>query len=608
MIAKNTFKLHWIFKIILLFCFILGKIYAQELHLNTREEKPYSIAERDNLFLQALSVLPESKIPFQYRSSIPEPTPLNCATMILAEVRQNFDLFSVEQKEVLNNLFDRPDLPLNFVSSARRFKIHYTETGLDAVPLDDLNNNGIPDFVEEVAQAFENSFQIEVGALGYRKPPDDAEVDEPEYYDVYITNLGYQFYGFTQGETNPPETPQNDLRSYIVIDNDFNNGHFTTGISGAQVTAAHEYYHAIQFGYRIFLNDNERFYYEFCSVWMEDVVYDEINDYYQYLPIFFRHTEIPFNKFDHLGHYLGEALWNHFLVKKYQENDKGFSIIRRTWELIQSDELALVAIDKALTETGSSFKNDFAEFSRWNYFTGMRADSINFYDESRVYPEIKLNSDFTISSDTTVVDSSLSLTHKYFKFTTLISGNFFISGDLEEPENWRFAAITVPTGSAPNFHIFNLLAGQNLGFLPSLSEIVLIPINLQIFDGENLPQLSSAYLSFNFEVKQGSLEFPVAQGIFQIYPNPFVIGQHNRIFFDYVPFEGAELEVRIFSSDGRIEKTAKFQEGSSFIGQASYSWNGRNENNELVPSGIYVVQLKQGAFVDIKKFAVIRLK
>lgn len=596
MFAKSTFKLLWVLIFLLLFSIRLGQIKAEESPFSRQKQKHYSIEERNDLFLQALTVLPDNKIPIEYRSAIPAPSPIKCATMILGEVRQNFDIFSFEQKQILNKLLQRPVLPLSMISPSGRFKIHYTDIGSDAVPIEDLNNNGIPDFVEEVTQAFENSYQVEVNQLSYQEPPDDAGVDGAEY-DVYIENLGSNFYGFTQPESDPPETHQNDRRSYIVIDNDFSL-HFTRGVPAAKVTAAHEYLHAIQFGYRNFsLVNDERYYYEFCSVWMEDVVYDDVNDYYQYLPTFFRRTNIPFNTFDHFGHYLGQALWNHFLVKKYDD----FSVIRRTWEIMQDDKPVLDAIDLSLKEKGSSFINDFSEFAVWNYFTGIRADPINFYDESTAYPEILLQGEFMITSDTTLVDSSLSLTHKYYKFTTQTSGVFEISGNLEDPEDWRFAAIISRPGSGNTFRLFNLLDGQNLGFSPNFTEIVVIPINLQILEEEDLTLLNSTYRSFTFDIKKVPF-----QGITQIFPNPFIIERHERINIEFVPADTEVLEVRILTAGGRVVKTATLNNGLSSLTPSSFIWDGTDDNNELVASGIYLVQLKKDNFLDIRKFAVIR--
>ncbi|MFQ5752429.1 MAG: MXAN_6640 family putative metalloprotease, partial [bacterium] len=313
-------------KLILIVPLICGCIfvtaYAQETPIQKQQVKELSTAERDNLFLQALSVLPEHRIPVEYRAIIRPVATIKCATMLVAEVQQKYDLFTPEQQSVLRKLLSRPDLPLNYVSASKRFKIHYAVSGPDSVSADDLNNNQIPDYVEETALAFENTYRVEIEDLGYLAPPDDVGEDGPEF-DIYIAALRSGVYGLTTRETN---------FSFIQIDNDFNNGQLTHGIAGAKVTAAHEYFHAVQFGYRNFLTNDEKFYFELCSTWIEDVVFDEINDYYFFLRPFFIYTDTSFNMFDTRGHYYGEAIWNHFLVKRLQD----INVVRRTWEIMRS--------------------------------------------------------------------------------------------------------------------------------------------------------------------------------------------------------------------------------------------------------------------------------
>ena len=596
-IVMDDYKLWFVFLFVsnLLFFGTFRKSVAQEAGYGSKKISQYSIAERDSLFLLALSVLPDHNIPIEYRFQIPEYPPIRCATMILAEVRQNLDIFSAEQKAVLNKLLQRPGpdvLPLTFISSSGRFKIHYTDTSTNAVPIADINNNSVPDFVDEVASAFEKSYQIQIDVLEYQEPPDDNGVDGEEY-DIYILDVGAgSLYGETVSELDVPETPQDDFTSFIRIDNDYTQ-HFTRGVPGAQVTAAHEYFHAIQFGYRSFLNNDEKFYYELCSVWMEDVIYDDINDYYQYLPTFFRRTQTPFNEFDVFGHYLGEALWNHFLVKTYDDS----SMIRLSWEFMKDGSTAMEAIDQSLREIGGSFDQDFVDFARWNYFTGSRADSINFHDESGAYPEIRINEEREINSNISIDDSSKSLTHKYFKITTLLSSEYSISGSVEEPSNWMFGALTTTPSSEQKFHVFRPFIGQNLGFLPSLSEIVVIPVNLKILNDNNI---NSTVLSFNFTIEPRQLDIPVEKGITEIYPNPFKTARHPEVSFIFFGTENEDIEVRIFSADGRVIKT------DNLTDKNFYSWDGKSDKGEIVSSGIYLIQVKQGNFRDIKKFAVIR--
>lgn len=561
---------------------------------------PSSEQARDLLFQQALSIFPEHNLPASYRSLVRDVPPPKCGTLILEQVRQNFDIFSDGQQALLRRLLVRPDLPLSVVSASRRFRFHYADSGIDAIPLDDLDSNGAPDYLEEVEKAFEKSYDYQVVQLGYLPPPDDGGADGPEF-DVYIHNLS-GVYGLTTTDGGVPGTTQDDRRTYVEIDNDFLNDYFTPGVPGARVTAAHEYFHAVQFAYRTIQNSNELFYYELCSVWMEDVVYDEINDYYQYLPSFFRRPDISFNRFDPFLHYLGEALWNHFLVKKFND----LNLVRRSWELMRNDVLAIDAVNQSLDEQGSTLTDAFAEFAVWNYFTGGRADPVAFYDESDQYPEVRFKGDFTISADTTISDSSLSLSHKYYKFTTFSAGGYFLTGNVAAGGNWKFAAIVKRPGEAASFQIFDLTDGLNLKFLPQFTDIVVIPINVQVLDGPDLNRLTSTYSTFTFNLIRVPVDQTDEQGIIDIYPNPFIISKHNRINFEFFPKGTQDLEVRILTSGGRIIRTEALTNGSGLLSISSFIWDGTDDRNEPVSSGIYIIQLKQAGFTDVKKFAVVR--
>ena len=144
----------------------------------------------------------------------------------------------------------------------------------NAPPLTDTDNNGIPDWIETIANTFEAVYAREVSLMGYRQPPNMP-------YDVYLqqlANLGE--FGYTQSDILSGQS----ATSYIVIDNDFADSvyHPYDGITGLKITAAHEFHHAIQYGYNYYF---DVWYAEATSTWMEDEVYDSGNQLYDYLPL-----------------------------------------------------------------------------------------------------------------------------------------------------------------------------------------------------------------------------------------------------------------------------------------------------------------------------------
>ena len=67
-----------------------------------------------------------------------------------------------------------------------------------------------------------------------------------------------------------------------MLDNDYAADEFPTNtpIENLQVTIAHEYFHAVQFGYDI---AEDPWFLEATAAWVEDIMYDRVDDNLQYL-------------------------------------------------------------------------------------------------------------------------------------------------------------------------------------------------------------------------------------------------------------------------------------------------------------------------------------
>ena len=65
-----------------------------------------------------------------------------------------------------------------------------------------------------------------------------------------------------------------------MLDNDYARQYGTAPIDALRVTAAHEFFHAIQFAYDV---GEDLWFMEGSATWVEDEVYDAINDNYQFL-------------------------------------------------------------------------------------------------------------------------------------------------------------------------------------------------------------------------------------------------------------------------------------------------------------------------------------
>lgn len=210
---------------------------------------------------------------------------------------------------------------LDYIYDEGIFRFHYTLTGTHAV--------SSSDYVVQMANVFNHVYDTEVNTMGYIRPPSDGwlpgsyDNGGSEGYDVYIRELATGYYGYVQSEYYSQNTGNNEnspnvqeinaFTSYMAMRNNYN-GFPNTELESIQVTAAHEFFHAIQYGYDGW---EKPWLLEATAVWMEDELYDNINDCYQYLVSWFNIPEESLDKtggthwygsyiyFEHIGEHLG---------------------------------------------------------------------------------------------------------------------------------------------------------------------------------------------------------------------------------------------------------------------------------------------------------------
>jgi hypothetical protein len=242
------------------------------------------------------------------------------------------------------------------------FCVHYVTTTPDAPPLADGQPNGVPDYVEAVAAALEDSYAIENGTLGWEAPLSDASVDGDARTDAYLARLGSGLYGYAAPD--PGQGFQHQRHGYLVLDDDY--ASFVTpelsAVEAMQVTAAHEYNHVLQFAYDMGYEDWAK---ESAATWAEEKVFPGVNDYVHFVADFAEAPETPLTAGDY-----GLATWNHWLEARAGTPD----VIRDAWEatlapnVTDPPHFALSGYDEAVGGTGESpFEEvsevEFAEFA-----------------------------------------------------------------------------------------------------------------------------------------------------------------------------------------------------------------------------------------------------
>jgi hypothetical protein len=489
--------------------------------------------------------------------------------------------------------------PTFYNSPGGHFKIWYVTTGSDRPgagrtdPVD-ANNSGVPDWVEQCADFFDQSWRTVVDTLGYRGPPVDFQfhaqyvsgnLDDggDNRYDVYVLDIGAGIAGYTAPET---VTSGRQLPSYIVVDNDFVGVKNTLAeaIDLLRATAAHELFHAVQFGY----DANEDIYwFEQTAVWMEEQVFDAVNDYVTYLSGFSGFLTQPWVSLDVSNgqHEFSGTLWPQFLSEQFSP-----TLIRTIWERAETVQ-SLDAMEQSLVNVGSNLKTAFQEFTTWNAFTNVRANPTLAYEEGATFPLI-------VPTDTTAIYPFTGPNTSASRLPSYLGANYIIF----TPD------ATLPGG----LHIdFTGLTGEWGVSIVATSitgpdTIITVPVVSQkgiadIFDWGNYDaiilvaaSLNRSGSNFNYQYTvsyDSTLSNPnqITRPSLASFPNPFSLTSSTFSTIKYEIPRGGRVVLTLYNILGQEIRT--LLDVSRPGGTFTTSWDGTDQSGQRVASGVYFYRM-----------------
>ena len=337
-------------------------------------------------------------------------TPIKCGTEVVMEYYNHKNELSTSTISEIDNFLVRPfektATSSTYITPSGKFQITYDITGTNAVPTADKDSSGIPDYVEWVGSYLDYAWHFEIDSMGYLAPPIGAGT-----FKVSFANMGY--YGYTE--------PTVGKLTRIVLHNNFIGFPSNTDPEGnqkgaAKVTVAHEFKHATQIVYN---NWNEPgWFLEMDATWMEDIAYNQVNDYYNYLPS--SQIEEPGRSFDRGSGY-EDCIWMHYLSQKF-----GVLINRQIWERrkISSSELIYDNFNNILAQYSCTFIKGYKEYFIWNFACGSNVSPLILsYKEAANYPTP------TVCVTKSIPDSSIGcgnteLSANYFYYSSNNSNKF----------------------------------------------------------------------------------------------------------------------------------------------------------------------------------------
>jgi len=351
------------------------------------------LSESEYALARAHSLFALQRVRDQF-GHVARPNPRS-ATLILRDLLVRAHALSGSERSEARALLARPDgaptfngeptwdfdaEPRSVCEGGRPLCFHWDDnfSDRDAPPALDVNANSIPDQVESTMAVLDNVWDTETGALGYREPLSDSTTTlndggGPEL-DVYLADLGvYGLFGYCTSD-DPHSfafTDPWDVSAYCVLDDDYRQRQFgfdQTPLQFLQVTAAHEFFHAVQFSYDWF---EDLALMEGTAMWMEGQVYPDVIDRIRYLTrSALARPGVPLDTGTN-GFEYGAWLFWRYLSEKVFAGDP--TIIREIWERADGsgsaafgDEYSFQAAKRALAAHGLDFADVFADFGATN--------------------------------------------------------------------------------------------------------------------------------------------------------------------------------------------------------------------------------------------------
>jgi len=562
---------------IFFFLFVSASLWAQNVELSNRLIKQYKEGQSNALKKDAS---------IQHKLWL---------TPILKEVILNWNELTNEAKAVFKKYTARPVISGTVKKTeSGNFVFHYTTNSGFAdedVNATDANSNSIPDYIDNLISKFTTINTKYHTTMGLTVPPSDGTNGGNAKYDIYISGYeaGDGVYGWVSpdrklgdNENSATITETEAYDSYMVLRNNYEG--FGDQNIALSVTAAHEYMHAVQFGYS---GTMESWFMEVGATWSEEHVYSGYDDNFQYLSGVFDSPDVALNLedgevevFD--GHWYSAWIFAQYLTEKTNPN-----IMKKIYErCIQY--YALDAIDLELKANWqSSLKQTFTNFSIANVlmtsnaganpYTYNRANDYaplikpTYFYENGTAPFNFTGSDISWSSKTNGNNRLMRFSSDYFLLTATKDFTIIFS-----PSNTEVLFLLLKI-SPTSFAIAQ--ADQNASITVNDTEnwTKYVPIVVR-FDGS---VTTTTAFDYNFTIKNSltsQIENNLTADLISVYPNPAV----NTITIDVENYESYTLE--IIDLTGKSIQRNKLTQNKidvSSIENGIYFLN-IFENNELV--------------------------
>ncbi|MCC7203269.1 MAG: hypothetical protein IT393_11500 [Nitrospirae bacterium] len=359
--------------------------------------------------------------------------------------------------------------------------------------------SGIPDSVDKWADYLEEVWAFETVQLGYIRPTGT----DTYLYDVYIANtkdnisgnsddltpaLAGTYLGLTVTYCDKnyfqicKDENTQESYSYIVVNNSY------TDEQTMKITAAHEFFHAIQFAYPSidewwYFPDNH-WWIEATATWMEEVVYDESNHYYPRVWSWLRSPQLSLKNSgtSYSGHEYGDVIFILYMTDVYLKNRE---FVRDVWENGKSGTESLNTVLATDKYGRGDFESAFRGFVALNAVADIGEPS-GGYEEGESYGRaaaVRAVGIYPVASSVSPLSAPHELGSNYIQFLPQDKENNTLTVEFDGADgiNWGTMLVKVRgdgTGFERNDMAIDLSSGSSClsvdGFGSDYSEVFLV--------------------------------------------------------------------------------------------------------------------------------------
>ena len=269
-------------------------------------------------------------------------------------------------------------------SSDERVRVHYSVSGPNAAALEDLDENGEPDFVSLVAEVGERALGLYGDALGFREPLDDTSLDVfddggSSAVDIYLVDFGGQADGsYAIDRCND----EGACSGAIILENDFQGYGYRSVVEAVETVVPHELFHATEAAY---VQSTPIWVSEGLAVWAERQFAPESRDFLGFAGAYLEDTARPFHRppggpvpsFAY-----GVGLWWEFLYLEFGEVFILDYYLALAGNEVPDDDRALATLLELIERYGGDLDSLWDRFSMYNLATGSRAGELESYRDA----------------------------------------------------------------------------------------------------------------------------------------------------------------------------------------------------------------------------------